>query len=69
MQNALYDMEIEMYIERTQYWFDWISEQNGLLSVEDLYNLIMKLLQHWINSTNQRMFFKMAFQGERLLNL
>ena len=45
MQNALYDMEIEMYIERTQYWFDWISEQNSLLFVEDMYNLIMKLLQ------------------------
>ena len=36
MQNALYDMEIEMYIEHTQYWFDWISEQNGVLSVEDI---------------------------------
>ena len=29
-------MEIEMYIEGTQYQFDWISEQNGLLSVEDI---------------------------------
>ena len=29
-------MEIEMYIEGIQYRFDWISEQNGVLSVEDI---------------------------------
>ena len=36
MQNALYDMETEMYIECTQCWFDWISDQNGVLYVEDI---------------------------------